>query len=312
MTTHENAAPKAVIRGPSPLRGLIWLIPLGAAVAASFFVRDQLEASGPMIAIRFADAAGIRSGDSLVLHRGIAVGKVVGVALSPDKGAALIEVRLRRDQAEFAAEGAAFWIVSPEVSEIGFGGLNTLFSGPYIEALPGAGKPAAEFEGLKKRPVEDGLRLVLLAPRVKSVWPGAPVTFRGIRVGVVREIQLSGDADRVELQVVVWKRYSALVRERSRFWSASPVDVKGGLLSGVEVKLESVRDLVSGEVAFATPDKDMGAPARDGARFALEDQAQKAWLRWAPRIRVSPAGMSSSAEESPFPTGKDLMDSKLK
>jgi len=312
MTAHADATPKAVIRRPSRLRGLAWLIPLGAAVAAAFFIRDQMEENGPLITVRFPEAAGLRAGDSPVLHRGIAVGKVVGVALSADKSAVLIAVRLKRDQAEFAAEGAAFWIVSPEVSEIGFGGLNTLLSGPYVEAQPGTGKPVAEFEGSKKPPVEDGLRLVLLAPRVKSVWPGAPVTYRGIRVGVVREVQLSGSADRVELSVVVWKRYAALVRAHSRFWSGSPVDVKGGLFSGLEVKLQSVRDLVSGEVAFATPEKDMGAPAGDGARFMLEDQPQKAWLLWTPRIKVSPAGMSAKAEETPFPAGKDVMGSKLK
>jgi paraquat-inducible protein B len=123
---------------------------------------------------------------------------------------------------------------------------------------------------------------------------------------------LSGNADHVDVRLVVWRRYAALVRSDSRFWAVGGVDVKGGLLSGVEVKLESLRGLVSGEIAFATPDRGRGAPARDGARFALADEPRKEWLLWAPRIPISPAGAAAGAEESRLPTGKDLLEAKLK
>ena len=290
-----NVPPAVSVRKRRRWRLLICLIPLGAAGGAARYVYDRFERSGPLITIKFADASGIRSGDTLVLHRGVEIGKVVGVELDPKKNRALVDVRLERRQSSFAAEGAAFWLVGPEVTVAGLSGVNTLFSGPYIDSLPGEGegKPAAEFVALHERPVEtsDELHLLLQAPRLQGLHLGAPVSFRGVEVGAVRGIRLARSADVVEIQAVVWKRYRALVRAHSRFWTVSAFDLKGSLLSGVEVKVESLRKLVSGEISFATPDKDMGDAAGDGARFALEDQAPKDSPRWAPRIPIEPAGL---------------------
>lgn len=316
MASREDELPRASVKKLRGFRFLIWLIPLGAAAAAAFYVRARYETDGPLITIKFADASGIRNGDTLVLHRGVEIGKVVGVDLARNKGRALVQVRLRRAQSAFAADGAAFWLVGPEVTVTGLSGVNTLLNGPYIDSLPGdgEGKPSAEFVALRERPQEtaDELHLLLQAPRLQGLRLGAPVSFRGVEVGVVRGIRLSRGADLVEIQAVVWKRYRPLVKAHSRFWTVSGFDVKGGLLSGVEVKLESLSKLVSGGIAFATPDKDMGDAAKDGASFALEDQPPKDSPRWAPRIPIEPAGMKSSAPDSRLPTGKDLMNSKLK
>ena len=314
--SREDALPAASIKKLRRFRLLIWLIPLGAAGGAARYVYERFERSGPMITIKFADASGIRSGDTLVLHRGVEIGKVVGVELSRKKNRALVAVRLERGQSAFAAEGAAFWLVGPEVTVAGLTGVNTLFSGPYIDSLPGEGegKTGAEFAALHERPVEtaDELRLLLQAPRLHGLRLGAPLSYRGVEVGVVRDIRLSGSADLVEVQAVVWKRYRALVRAHSRFWTVSGFDFKGSLLSGVEVRLESLRKLVSGEIAFATPEKDMGAASIDGARFALEDQPPKDSPRWAPRIPIEPAGMKPSEQDSRLPGGKVLTDSRVK
>jgi paraquat-inducible protein B len=316
MAPREDVPPRALVKKMGSLRLLIWLIPLGAAAAAGYYVHDKFESSGPLITIKFSDASGIRSGDTVVLHRGVEVGRVVGVELSRSRNRALVSVRLQRDQSAFAADGAAFWLVGPEVSVTGLSGVNTLFSGPYIDSLPGEGegKTGAEFVALRERPTEtpDELHLLLQAPRLHGLLLGAPVSFRGIEVGVVRDIRLSRTSELVEIQAVVWKRYRALVRAHSRFWSVSGFDVKGSLLTGVEVKLDSLRKLVSGEIAFATPEKDMGDAAKDGAPFALEDQPPKDSPRWAPRIPIEPASVKPSEPDSRRPTGKDLMDSKLK
>jgi hypothetical protein len=75
-----------------------------------------------------------------------------------------------------------------------------------------------------------------------------------------------GDVERLSLKEVleesspVYYRGEQVgeVRANSKFWPVSGFDVKGGIFSGLELQLRSLKALVSGGIAFATPDKDMG------------------------------------------------------
>jgi len=60
-----------------------------------------------------------------------------------------------------------------------------------------------------------------------------------------------------------------------------------GLFKGVQVRAESLETIVEGGVAFATPEQeDMGMQAKPGQTFALFEDPQEAWLRWAPKIAL--------------------------
>ncbi|HEX4046302.1 MAG TPA: MlaD family protein, partial [Elusimicrobiota bacterium] len=169
----KDSPPRPSMRKRGLSRFLVWLIPLAAATAAAYYARAAYEQQGPLIAIEFPDASGLRVGDTPVRHRGVEIGRVVAVELSPDKSRARVEVRLERGQEEFASVGAAFWLVGPEISGTGLSGVSTLFSGPYIDSRPGRGKPDAEFAASDGSPVEEeGLRLVLRAPRLLGLQPG--------------------------------------------------------------------------------------------------------------------------------------------
>ena len=73
------------------------------------------------------------------------------------------------------------------------------------------------------------------------------------------------------------------MRANTRFWNASGISVNAGITSGVKIRTQSLETIVAGGVSFATPDSP-GAEVRDGARFALEEEPKKDWLRWAPAI----------------------------
>ncbi len=81
----------------------------------------------------------------------------------------------------------------------------------------------------------------------------------------------------------------------------SGVDVKGGLLTGVQMKVESLRTLISGGVAFATPEKDMGDPARNGDQFPLYEEAKDEWEQWAPEIPIAAEESDHSGTNLPRP-----------
>ena len=70
---------------------------------------------------------------------------------------------------------------------------------------------------------------------------------------------------------MVWRRFAGLLRPTSEFWSTPGADVKGGLFSGLQLKLGDLKSLISGGVTFATPEEGPTTPASDGAEFNLHD-----------------------------------------
>ena len=213
------------------------------------------------------------------------VGEVTGVGLSEDEKRAVVRIRLTRTGAGMAREGSRFWIVRPRV---GFGqvtGLTTVLSGPEINVIPGkADAPAKyEFNGLDNPPptIEGGLHIVLRGEHPK-MRADAAVYYRGVEVGVVQKIDLAPNALSADVHVVIYPRFAALVREGSSFWDVSGLNVKAGLLKGLEIELDSLRSFLSGGIEFATPP---GTPrAKPGTVFFLYNEPKKEWLGWAPKI----------------------------
>jgi paraquat-inducible protein B len=75
------------------------------------------------------------------------------------------------------------------------------------------------------------------------------------------------------------------VRQGSAFWNTSGINVKGSILRGIEVDLESVRSLVTGGIEFATP-SEKAARVKPGTVFFLHDQPKPEWLNWTAKIPV--------------------------
>jgi paraquat-inducible protein B len=299
---NEDIFPRPTYQRKSRLYRLVWLIPILAAVATTFYAREYFMERGPLITIKVSSADGLKVGDTPLLHRGVMIGKVSSIELDEDKRRALIQIRLQRHQEAFAKEGATFWTVRPQVSGMNFQGLGTLFSGPYIDSAPGSGVDRKEFSALSKPPTNfgEGLELIVHSPRLEHLEENSPVYYRGEQVGVVRDVRLGREADRVEARLTIWRRYGALVRANSKFWPVSGFDLKGGIFSGLKLQLRSLKALVSGGIAFATPDKDMGGPVKDGTDFALEKESKDEWLNWAPKISIRPSASEPENEGEPL------------
>jgi paraquat-inducible protein B len=171
--------------------------------------------------------------------------------------------------------------------------LDTLVSGQYLEVRPASqvGKAQNYFEARKQPPTfevrEDGLRLTLSAARRGSIKPGVVISYREVPVGKVTDFELGPTSDRVLIHILIEPRYAPLVRTGTRFWNASGIGVDAGLFKGVKVRTESLEALLEGGIAFATPDNAvMGGPAQPGQTFALNDEVNEEWLKWAPKIRL--------------------------
>ena len=257
-----------------------------AAAVAGWLVWERMHTYGPEITIQFDQGAGLRVGQTPVKYRGVPIGEVTDVSLSPDQKHVLVKARLRRTAAAVANEGAIFWIVRPQVGFNNITGLNTLLGGPEIEVRPGSGEPRKTFVGRETAPLDDdGLRVVLRAERPKSLRANSPVYYRGIEVGAVQKVELSSNAASADVTVLIQARYAPLVREGSAFWDTSGVSVKGGILKGLQVELESLRALAAGGVEFASPPSSPRAKA--GTVFFLHAESKQEWLGWQPKIPLA-------------------------
>ncbi|MFI7868069.1 PqiB family protein [Ectopseudomonas khazarica] len=252
--------------------------------------RNSALQPGTQIRIRVNDGDGLQPG-TLIRYKGLEVGKVESLALTDDLQAVMLDVRLTQAAAQIAREGSRFWVVKPELSLTRAANLGTLVSGQYLEVLPTlqGGAQRLQFTALDGPPNqavrEQGLRLVLSAPRRGSIKPGVVVSYREVPVGKVVDFELGPTSDRVLIHVLIEPRYAPLVRSGSRFWNASGIGVDAGLFKGVKVRTESLEALIEGGIAFATPNNpEMGGPAQPGQTFALFDEPQDAWMQWAPKI----------------------------
>ena len=252
--------------------------------------RNSALQPGTQIRIRVNDGDGLQPG-TLIRYKGLEVGKVESLALTDDLQAVMLDVRLTQAAGQIAREGSCFWVVKPELSLTRAANLGTLVSGQYLEVLPAlqGGAQRLQFTALDGPPNqavrEQGLRLVLSAPRRGSIKPGVVVSYREVPVGKVVDFELGPTSDRVLIHVLIEPRYAPLVRSGSRFWNASGIGVDAGLFKGVKVRTESLEALIEGGIAFATPNNpEMGGPAQPGQTFALFDEPQDAWMQWAPKI----------------------------
>lgn len=280
--------PRARIRRRRFVRW-VWVVPLVAVAVAAWLVYQRIRDLGPEITVTFDDAGALRVGQTPLRYRGVQIGEVSGVDLSPDEKRALVHIRLKKEAARVAREGSRFWIVRPRVTWGSFTGLGTVLSGPQINVIPGKSDAPekTEFVGLETPPasIEGGLQIILRAERPK-MRADAPVYYRGVEVGTVQRLDLAPNALSADVHVIIYPRYAALVRQGSVFWDVSGVNVKGGIFKGMEVEFESLRSFVTGGIEFATPPR--SKRAQPGTVFFLYDQPKPEWLAWTPKIPIPP------------------------
>lgn len=295
MTT--PATPKVSRRPALPL---IWVVPIIALLIAGWMVFRQFRNRGPEITIEFANASGLEEGKTMLEHKGVAVGTVKEISLRKDLSGVVITVRLTKAGAALARVGSQFWVVHPQFSFSGIHGLETLVTGVRLRVRPGHGAPAKHFRGLDRPPPIDdpaaGRAFLLRTDDLGDLAPGAPVYYRGVRVGIIETTRLASNAAVALARIRIYTPYVNLIRTNTEFWNVSGFSLSLGL-HGAELKTSTLQSLIAGGVAFATPDTP-GPPALENTQFELHSEAAKEWSSWRPHIRIAPV---ESAPQPPKP-----------
>lgn len=248
-----------------------------------FRLYEDFEAAqaGIRVMVKLSDFEGLQAGRTPVLYNGIQAGTLKTLKVNDSLTGATAELTLDPRTEEYLVEGTEFWVVKPSISLAGITGLEALVKGNYIAVRPGEKGSTAkrEFEARPKAPPLNldapGLHLVLFSDQRSSLELGSPILYRQVQVGSVQSVQLSRNNMQVVFGVHIEPEYAHLVNSSTRFWNASGITLKGGL-SGVEVKSESLQTLLSGGIAFDTPNLQAAKGGKRVQRFSLYSSQESA------------------------------------
>lgn len=235
----------------------VWVIPVAAVTFSLLLAAQQFRNRDVTIRIIFPDASGIEVGKTELKFQKVKVGTVSDVLFTEDLDGIEVLVDIKREIAPLVDEDARFWLVKPEISLSGVRGLDTLLKGDYIhgEWDKIEGNPQRSFLAERNPPLvtsnEVGSEIHLVALNSKSVVAGAPVYLRGIKVGVVKSVDLASNGSTAVIILFVNAPYNKFINTGTRFWNASGVNVSLGT-TGLDVQISSVATLVQGGVEFST------------------------------------------------------------
>ena len=251
------AVPRATTRRSRRI-SVIWIIPALAVAIGGWLAWDTWSKEGPTIRISFDTGEGLQAGQSQLKFKDIVFGTVKSLELAPDHTHVVVTVATTHEATPLLTEQTIFWVVKPRLFAGNVSGLETLLSGSYIGMVPGAagGKPQRKFVGHEDPPILQanvpGHTFVLKAKKLGSISLGSPVFYRDLNVGEVLGWDIADMAEYVTIRAFVRAPYDGYVHDQTRFWNASGVSVKLGA-TGVDVRLESLKALLLGGIAFDTP-----------------------------------------------------------
>ncbi|MCB1772058.1 MAG: MCE family protein [Gammaproteobacteria bacterium] len=278
--SNAEALPEAYVDDSRRI-SLVWLIPLVTLLAAAWLGYHTYSQRGPLVTIVFETAEGLEADRTRVNFKDVDIGVVETISLSPDLKRVLVEARLRVDIEPYLNDRTRFWVVRPRLSSAGISGLETLVGGTYIAAdLATGGVETDRFEGLEAPPTvsasDAGRTFRLRSQRLGSLRVGSPVHYLGIEVGRVVDFQLAADGG-VTLHVFVDAPHDRRVREHTRFWNASGVNVRFDA-DGLSVTADSLATVLLGGIAFGDPGAGGdSAAAEEMAEFTLHADEQAAF-----------------------------------
>jgi paraquat-inducible protein B len=249
---------------------------------------------GLVLALHTDHLGGLSTG-TRVYFRDIPVGDVIHTALAKDGKAVDVKIVIEQKYGPLVTSTSRFWNAGGVDISIGPGGLDvkteslaSMLAGGVAFDSPAGGEPVKAGDAFwlhrswadvhKTASSHGGLGLVLEAGSLGSVSPGNPVYYREVPVGQVVSAELSKDGSKVRTRVNIERRYATLVRSNSVFWNASGITADLGL-HGLHLHAESLKSLLMGGIAFATPPHP-GHTVSEGSVFRLHPEAKKDWLEW--------------------------------
>ena len=273
-------APEAIVKVKKQF-SIVWVVPLVALLIGGWLAYKAISEKGPTITITFKTAEGLEAGKTKIKYKDVEVGQVESIDLSEGGSHVIVTAELNKGAEPYLTENTRFWVERARIGAGGASGLGTLFAGSYIGidlGKPG-GKRTLSFTGLEIPPVVTtglpGHHFKLTAKKLGSLDIGSPIYYRQIKVGQVVAYEMEKDGTAVDFRIFIHAPYHEFVRQNTRFWNASGLDVSVDA-GGIRVNTESFLTVMIGGIAFDTPiNLEPGDPAQEGTIFQLYESREK-------------------------------------
>ncbi|SFZ98696.1 Paraquat-inducible protein B [hydrothermal vent metagenome] len=245
----------------------IWIVPFIALIIAGWLGYQYFASRGQEIKIIFPTNEGLVAGQSVLKFKNVPVGKVTKIYVDKESTDIVVIVRMNSERSTpYLTENAKFWIEKPRVGIGGISGLDTLISGTYINihSTKGGKIKRRKFIGLTQ-PYRDTMRgeyFHLITSTGDNVSVGMPIYYKNIKVGQVEYVYLSLDKRAVDVIVFINKQYASLVRNDSRFWIKSMMNIdfaKGNF----DVNLAPFNFMLQGGIVFSSGKKGKGKVSKN-------------------------------------------------
>jgi paraquat-inducible protein B len=259
--------------------GLVWAVPIAALIVVVYLAVSALANPGVDAVIVFRTGAGATPGDTKVVFNGVQVGHVAKVRLDKDGRSVDVTVKLDGRMAKVLNTSTVFWIEGATFSLTDLSSLKAAVAGVTIDMATGNGGQAQRnFIGLDSPPAvlpnERGTAFWLRTDNLGPIRQGSNITYRGMLVGKVAEVEVHGPND-LRAEMFVDSPYDQLVRPGSLFWAESPLRIS---LSGAAIGAQFNPAAALGAVTFETPPEFRNEPpATAGYDFALYADQDRAF-----------------------------------
>ena len=236
----------------------IWIVPIIAVAIASWLGFQYVSELGPKIEIVFEKNEGLKAGQSLIKFRDIPIGKVEKVILDDNGDGVKVIARMDKEAKKYLNDDTKFWIVKPEVGLGGVSGLDTLFTGTYIELVSKKAKMTKKsFIGLNQpyRKIGDGEYYHLNALSSHGIEKGTPIFFKSMKAGYVEHVSMSIDGKSVDIIAYIEKSFENYVHTDSKFWVQSNISI--GYANGqLSLNMAPISHIMRGGIEFSSSGDD--------------------------------------------------------
>lgn len=232
----------------------IWFLPVVAALLGIWILYQNITHANTTIKIHFKNADSIIVDKTRIRYKGVIVGTVKKIELDTKSGVNVI-AEIESHAKFMLREKTQFWLVSPKATLTSITGLDTLFSGSYINLHPGSGDEASNFNAVTEQPItipDNALLVNLHSDDAGSISVGTPLFYKKIQVGEVVRVRLDKDDQLVNIKAFINDKYSHLIKENSKFWNISGLSANV-TKAGINFQLDSLSSLIAGGITFSSP-----------------------------------------------------------
>ncbi|MCK3657426.1 hypothetical protein A4G18_01485 [Pasteurellaceae bacterium Pebbles2] len=268
-STNTSNIPTAEVRRSRRISPF-WLLPIIAFIIGATLFYQIIKEQGETIHITFSSGDGLVANKTQIRYQGLQIGLVKKVNFTDDLKQVEVQASIYPEAKTVLREKTKFWLVQPNASLAGISGLDTLISGNYITLQPGDGEYQYDFIAEPESPTtqlnEGDLLIRLIADDLGSISAGASVFYKKLPIGKVLNYRFTKDQQKVEINVVIEKPYTHLIKQDSRFWNISGIRANVDF-SGVNVNVDSLQAVVQGAVTFDSPEN--SEPANANQEYVL-------------------------------------------